>query len=187
MAAAASTFASLDLWVAATAIVAMCFALIVVTATAAFDFGNFHQAAGSQFGQGLFYGRRVRIENPDATTAQSVKQATANSSGANDGIDVWRRRMAGTGTGIDAEAFAAIAVDQQQSRCSAKVRRDLGTEAIDLADWHTDLHVDKSSRGGKTASARYQSGKLELQVATGLQINFNFRRWQVIIYGICYF
>jgi hypothetical protein len=117
----------------------------MVTAAATFDFLNLVQATGCQFGQRFFYRQSVRVENPDASAAQAVKHSTPDSPGADDGIKVLRRCMARPGTGIDSDAFTAIAVDHQQCRRRAKIRGDFGIQTIELINGQTDFHLDKSS------------------------------------------
>ena len=55
-----------------TMVVAVRTALFMVAATAAFNFGNFNQAAGSQFSQRLLDRHGVRIEDLDTTAAKPL-------------------------------------------------------------------------------------------------------------------
>jgi hypothetical protein len=145
---AAATTSRLIIRAAASAILAVLMsvgcALIVVAATATFNFGYFCQTTGSQFGHSFSHGNCVGIENPDTTTAQAVEHSTANSASTNDDIDLLRCRAASAGTGINSDAFAADAIDHQQGWCSAKIGGDFGIKAFQLANRHTDFHFDNS-------------------------------------------
>ena len=107
-----------------TMVVAVRTALFMVAATAAFNFGNFNQAAGSQFSQRLLDRHGVRIEYLDATAAQAIEHASPDSAGADDGVDMLWCCMARTGTGVDAKTLAADAINHQQRGRRTKIRGD---------------------------------------------------------------
>jgi len=119
-------------------------ALFVVAATATFNFSDFFQTTGSQFGHGFSDGNCVGIENPDTTTAQTVEHATAYSASTNDDIDLLWCCAASAGTGINSDAFAADAIDHQQGWSSAKIGSDFGIKTFKLVYRHTDFHFDQS-------------------------------------------
>jgi hypothetical protein len=145
---AAATTSRLIFRAAASAILAVlmsvCGALIVVAATATFNFGDFLQTTGSQFGHGFSHGNCVCIENPDATTAQAVEHSTTYSARTNDDVNLLRCCAASAGTGIDSDATAADAIDHQQGWRSAEIGGDFGIKAFQLANRHTDFHFDNS-------------------------------------------
>lgn len=139
MTAAAS---SLFLLAAATAAVVVCCLMIMMPTTTTGNFVEYFQVPCAQFGQRLPHGDGVCDENAGAAAAQVVEHSAADAASTNDGIDVLWCRAARAGSGRNAEALAADAINDQQGRRGSKTREDLGIETIQLGDRHADFQLN---------------------------------------------